>query len=336
MILIDILKAFASQIIVLHHLAFYSPMSDTIREFAPVAFEWLSRDARIAVQVFLVAGGYLAARALAPSGYLVGASPLDALKKRYLKLVVPYAAALAFAVICAAFARLLMAHDSIPAPPTILQAIAHLLLLQGILKVDSLSAGVWYVAIDFQLFALFLGMLVVAKNAGKKNACALATLSVAAGILASLFYFNRNASFNDWSLYFFGAYGFGILAFYISQSGRKAPGLAFLALSTLLALGIDFRSRIALAGITALALCVPERWRFPENRRDVRLLRRLGEISYGVFLTHFPIILAVGAIVTHFFPGNAVANIAGIFIAWIISIGSGFALHRLISLLNSR
>ena len=73
---IDALKAIASQLIVLHHLAFYGPMSDVANELAPALFSWLSQDARIAVQVFLVIGGVLAAKALAPAGQLIDVAPL--------------------------------------------------------------------------------------------------------------------------------------------------------------------------------------------------------------------------------------------------------------------
>ena len=140
---IDALKAIASQLIVLHHLAFYGPMSDVANELAPGLISWLSQDARIAVQVFLVIGGFLAAKALAPAGKLVASAPLALLKKRYLKLVTPYLAAVLLSIVCAAIARNLIDHESIPNPPTAWQMLAHIALLQSILDVDSLSAGVW-------------------------------------------------------------------------------------------------------------------------------------------------------------------------------------------------
>ncbi|MDR1276717.1 MAG: acyltransferase [Candidatus Accumulibacter sp.] len=331
-VLIDALKAVASQFIVLHHLAFYGPMSDAIREYAPETLAWFSRNARVAVQVFLVTGGYLAARALVPGGELKLVSPLQALKNRALRLVPPYAVALALAIVAAAFARHLMTNDSIPAPPTIPQVLAHIFLLQGILGVDSLSAGVWYIAIDFQLFVLFLGMLKASRALGKgdtQQARAWGDLFVATGVLASLFYFNRDPAFDDWAPYFFGAYGFGILAFRVRHSERKAPGLAFLVFASILALGVDFRSRIALASVTAFALSTPVCRRLPENLRVIRLLRFFSKLSYGVFLTHFPVMLVVGAVVTHFFQKDPGANAVGILSAWLVSIATGYALSRM-------
>ena len=163
--LIDALKAVASQLIVLHHLAFYGPMSDLAQQIAPALMHWLSQDARMAVQVFLVVGGFLAARSLAPGGVLVSsASPWALLRSRYLKLVPPYAVALVLGMACAALARAWMTHNATPAAPGGWQFVVHLLLLHDILAVEALSAGVWYVAIDFQLFALLVGVLWLARD----------------------------------------------------------------------------------------------------------------------------------------------------------------------------
>ena len=49
---VDALKAVSSHLIVLHHLAFYGPMSDAAQSLAPGLIGWLSDYARIAVQVF--------------------------------------------------------------------------------------------------------------------------------------------------------------------------------------------------------------------------------------------------------------------------------------------
>ena len=75
--LINVLKAGAAQLIVLHHLAFYGPMSDHVQPMWPALIDWLGDSARIAVQVFLVIGGFLAAKSLAPAG-LPGLAPSPA------------------------------------------------------------------------------------------------------------------------------------------------------------------------------------------------------------------------------------------------------------------
>ena len=122
---VDALKALAFQLIVLHHLAFYGPMSDHAYPLAPVLMTWLSQDARMAVQAFLVIAGFLAARSIAPNGALLSNEPFVLMQQRYLKLVTPFLAAVVIGIVCAAIARELMVHDSIPGPPTLPQILAH-------------------------------------------------------------------------------------------------------------------------------------------------------------------------------------------------------------------
>ncbi len=59
--LLDTAKGLACAAIVAHHLAFYGPMSDIAQPLAPDLMAWLYDYARMAVQIFLVLGGYLAA-----------------------------------------------------------------------------------------------------------------------------------------------------------------------------------------------------------------------------------------------------------------------------------
>lgn len=332
MAFIDALKAVASQLVVLHHLAFYGPMTDAAQELAPSLFEWLANDARIAVQLFLVIGGFLAAKALAPSGLLVAPAPLALLKKRYLKLATPYLAAVALSIVLAALARLLMDHDSIPDAPSLSQLIAHALLLQSVLGVDSLSAGVWYIAIDFQLFALLLGLLWLARRGGQATgrAVRLGLAGVAAVALASLFHFNRDAEWDVWALYFFGAYGLGALTYWATSAERKTDWLLVLVAVVAVALIVDYRSRIAVALCTALALGIARRWGFLESRPHVRVLAYLGKISYSVFLVHFPVILVVNGIFTRIDPDNAALNAFGVVVAWAASIAAGGLFYRLV------
>ena len=92
---IDALKVIASQLIVLHHLSAYGPVADTLSQSAPVLMGWFFEYARMAVQVFLVVGGYLAAASLVPGrAQPQRSSPVQVLLKRYRRLVLPCLAAL--------------------------------------------------------------------------------------------------------------------------------------------------------------------------------------------------------------------------------------------------
>ncbi|MBK1681194.1 hypothetical protein CKO20_12525 [Rhodocyclus tenuis] len=326
---IDALKAIGSQLIVLHHLAFYGPMSDYAHELAPTLIDWLYDYARIAVQMFLVVGGFLAARSLAPEGRLRTSTPLTLISRRYLKLVIPYLAAIGIAIVCAAIARTLMDHDSIPDAPRPLQFAAHALLLHGILDIDSLSAGVWYVAIDFQLFALLLGLLWLAQHlAGGRQQAQEGSRSMLIGALlvvalasASLYFFNRDAGWDDWGLYFFGAYGLGVLTYWASGRPRALRWLAALAVLVVLALAVDFRSRIAVALAVALALGLArhtgglENW--PLRGLGGALAAYFGKISYSVFLLNFPVALLVNSLFSHMGVEDPALNACGMFLAWI-------------------
>ncbi len=324
---IDALKAVSSQLIVLHHLAFYGPMSDAARELAPGLLDWMSDYARIAVQVFLVISGFLAARSLAPAGRLQTAHPLSAIWRRYQKLVVPFAAAILIAIAGAAVARTWMHHDSIPAAPHLTQVLAHLLLLHNVLDYDALSAGVWYVAIDLQLFVLLIAAL-WASRAVLRGGNATGAAVVAALAVASLFWFNRDAAWDIWAIYFFGAYGMGALAWWASNPERSPAALLVLGAVVMAALIVDFRLRIAVALATALLLAFARRGDWLERWPQGEAVAYFGKISYSVFLVHFPVCLVVNAMVSHLAPGRPVINALGMALAWVASNAAGALFYR--------
>ena len=251
--LIDAFKAIASQIILLHHLSSYGPMAVTARDTLPVSMGWLFDYGRMAVQVFLVIAGFLAARGLSADGQALTRNPLPLIWKRYLRLVVPFMAALGLAIVCSALADQWMSDDAIPDRATLGQWLAHATLLHGVLGVDALSAGVWYVAIDFQLFALMALLLWLGRIGG------LAPLLVLTVGTASLFWFNRDADWDNYALYFFGSYSLGAAAWWASNRQRLAVWLGVIATVGIAALVLDFRLRIALALVVALALGVSRR-----------------------------------------------------------------------------
>jgi peptidoglycan/LPS O-acetylase OafA/YrhL len=315
---VDWLKAGASQLIVWHHLALYGPMSDVVQPQAPALVGWLVDHARIAVQVFLVVAGFLAAHSL-----LGRAGPPPAavrlVWRRYLRLARPYFVALVLAVAAAALARALVAHPTIPAAPTAAQLAAHALLLHDVAGVDALSAGVWYVAIDVQLYALFVVLFALAQGRAVPALALVAALAV-----ASLFWFNRDASLDAWAPYFWGAYALGIGAWWASRRSRRAAWAVALAAVVLLALALDWRNRIALAGATALLLVVAADRRLLESR----VVAWAARISYPLFLVHYPVALVVGALVWRLWPTSVAANAAGLVAAWLASLLAAALLHR--------
>lgn len=327
---VDALKAISCQLIVLHHLAFYGPMSHTAHSLAPDLFDFLCQHARIAVQVFLVVSGFLAARSLAPAGALVMPRPWQVLTRRYRKLVVPFAAAMLLAICGAALARTLMTHDSIPASPTLYQLLAHVLLVHNLLDVDALSAGVWYIAIDLQLFAL-LAMLLWAGRAAAPGRVMAAVVPVGMLVVASLFWFNLDAEWDIWAVYFFGAYGLGAMAYWATAVGsgwRARAALAVLGIVVLAALWVDFRSRIAVAVVVALVLGAAQHGGWLERWPRGRVVAWFGKISYSVFLVHFPVCLVINGVVSRLAPDEPWLNAFGIVIAWLASNTAGALFYR--------
>lgn len=336
--LIDLIKAVAAQLIVLHHLAWYGPMSDVAAQLSPwlgTGQAWLAGYGRLAVAAFLAIAGFLAIQVLAPQGQPLDKSPLYLIGKRYVRLVGPYTVALLLAIVSAVWARKLMVHDSIGAPANVWQVLTHLLLLQGLFDVESLSAGVWYVAIDFQLFGLLVLLLWLSARLFRRfdrraaSADFLAPLFVVALGLASLFYFNREPQWDVTALYFFGSYSLGIASYWATRSSHPYRWLLGLAAVAGLALYVDFRPRVAVALMVALMLGLAH---LHLRATGMRPFAYLSRISYALFLVHFPVCLLVNALFHRYAPADPRLNAVGMLFAWATSNVAAVLFHHHVEL----
>jgi len=318
---VDALKGLGSVLIVWHHLAFYGPMSDVVHGAAPALMDWLYSYARMAVQVFLVLGGFLAAYSLAPEGGASFRQPLRLILQRYRRLALPLVVAVLITVLVAAMVRPWLPHGSVPGSPSLWQLLAHLFLLQDLVGQDALSAGIWYVAIDFQLFAITVLILTLVR--GERHRWLVLALAA-----ASLLLFNRHTGFDTTGLYFFGAYALGMLAWWASRSERSVRWLLAIAGLGAVALLLDFRGRLLVAVGVALVLVWMQRSPWPQRWLQQTWVLRLGQMSYSVFLIHFPVCLLVNAVVTHFWPVQLAANALGMLAAFGLSLLAGDALYR--------
>ena len=330
--LLDTAKGLACAAIVAHHLAFYGPMSDIAQPLAPDLMAWLYDYARMAVQIFLVLGGYLAAASLAPEGVARFDSAGQQVGKRFVRLVVPYVVALLVTVLVSALVRPWFDHPSVPGDPDVAQLITHALLLHSVADHESLSAGVWYVAIDFQLFTLsvlaFAAVRALPHGLPRQRAAWVGQCAVVAGVAASLWGFNRDAQWDVWAVYFFGAYGLGMMAFWASRAPRAAGWVGAMAVLGAVALVVDFRGRIALALATALLLVWAMRTPAVRQWQGVAPLVRLGQMSYSVFLIHFAVCLLVNAVVSSLWPTSPGVNALGMVAAFALSLVAGQWLYR--------
>ena len=212
-----------------------------------------------------------------------------------------------------------MRHDSIPHAPTLPQLVAHILMVQDILNYDSLSAGVWYIAIDFHLFVLMAAVIWLGQRLGSKHAIAVLVSLLA---LASLLYFNRQDRWDSWGMYFFGAYALGALAFRASSRERSSLWLVALFIVGIVVLVVDFRLRICVALVTALLLGITRRFDIQPRTLSGSVVY-LGRISYFVFLVHFPVCLLVNAAIYRIAPDDPAAGAIGMLLAWTASTGAG-------------
>lgn len=328
----DGLKAVAAQLIVLHHLAFYGPMADRAWSLAPALWSFLAEEGRYAVQVFLVVGGLLAAKSLAPEGRLrteLASLPGigQAFVQRYLRLALPAAAAIGLAVMAAAVARAWMVHPATPQAPTLPQLLANLLLLQDVLGFEALSAGLWYLAIDVQLHLLLLALLLLAAALRRRGGPE-APWWIFAGVVASLFVFNRQSTGDEFAPYHFAAFGLGALAWWWGRGPQAARFAALVGLVVLLALAQDFRIRIALAGMVAAGLwALASRQRLLGGRVPA-VVEGLATTSFALFLVHYPATLLVNAAFTRWAPWSPGVQGVGVLVAWGVSLLAALAFRR--------
>ncbi len=340
-------KAIASQLIVWHHLARYGPLADALSGQFPALSAWLVSQARMAVQVFIVVGGFLAARSLWPAPVTPQLGPagwLSRVAQRWRRLWPVYALALSLAVLAAAVARIWMQNSDTPGVPTLGQLLANAFMLQDVLRVPALSAGIWYVAIDLQLFALLAALAALTHalqhgrvtRATKPNQATdrpidwLPLCIVVPGVAASLWWWNRDPSGNAWAPYFFGAYGLGVLAAW----GQRCDGpsrlwwAALIAGLAAMALVVGWRSRVALAAATALVLLWQPGSRMLAKSHLHPIMAWLAKVAYPVFLVHYPVALLLNATATRIGLHHPWAQMAALLLAWLISLALGWLVWR--------
>lgn len=332
---VDFVRAAATQCIVLHHLVFYGPLPERAHALLPTLFDWLYDYARMAVQVFFVLGGFFASRALRHAHGSSSKSVVDIVWKRYRRIGIPYLATVIVAVVANELARAGMTDEAISNPPTLPQLLAHALFLQDVLGYEALTAGIWYLAIDFQLFLLTLGLFWLARSwPGKPNASndrrahGLLLRLMAPVALASLFWFNRHGTYDIWAVYFAGSYFLGVVLHGLLEQAMKLRWAALYLILVIVAGTIDPRPRLFVAAGTAVLVYVAARTgllsRWPKNR----VVNYLGRISYSLFLIHFPVLLVVNAWATRGLLASRGTAMLGLLVAYAASLVAGVVLYH--------
>jgi peptidoglycan/LPS O-acetylase OafA/YrhL len=328
--LLDAMKGIGCIAIVLHHLAVYGPMSDVVRGAFPAVINGLEIYARLAVQMFFVLAGFLVAAQLAPEGQpstSSTASHLGLILKRYRRLVTPFVFAIASAILITAIVRPWFVHDSLSAPPSLAQLLAHALLLHDLTGVEALSAGVWYVAIDFQLFILTVLLTALSARVAPNWRWIFPALII--GLAAgSLWVINRHDRYEDYAPYFFGAYGMGMLAFWSTRQPLGGILLFTISLLGAVALWLQHRNPIVVALATAIIVAIAGQRGWLAQWPRPGLLTWLGQRSYSIFLIHYGFCIGMNALWARLFPTGVLINTLGMMLAVLISVGAGALLYR--------
>lgn len=335
---VDLFKAVAAQIVVLHHLAWYGPLSHVVAERWPDLLTWFVDNGPLAPPAFLAISGYLAARSLAPEGIFRKPNPWQVIGQRYQRLTLPFALALIIAILGAAIATWIYPHPATPDVSGLLDVtwrfVMHLLLLHSIFEIDALTTGVWYVAIDFQLFALMVSLLALARwlaiRMQHEGSHDWALLLIYIALALSLWSFNRNPEFDPWAIYFMGAYGIGAMAWWLIPHHHAWGWGALLMTTVITSLVFDFRERIAVAAGVGLLLWISGRYPQVFSKLSSKISGYFARISFSVFLVHFPICLVVNALFMRWLSPTPLLALFGILVAWAASNIAGAVFERYI------
>lgn len=342
---VDAIRVVAAQLIVLHHLSIYGPVGDTLRTLLPGLIGWLDDYGRLAVQVFLVMGGWLCFRSLnwaEPLGLReVGRS----IAHRWARLFVPFYAALCLVLLASVPGQAWLGGAAwVPSLPDLKTLLAHLFGLYDYLGIEALSAGVWYVPIDLQLhaIALLFAWLVGRFASDARGRRAWFWVAVVGLGAISLLWVNRVPDWDIEPLYFFGSFALGMAAGGLAERADPEHRIAALVLIalTVLALLVDWRVRIALALAVMLAIAAAlrglgaafdARFRFKASstlRPAGRRVAYLSDIAYALFLVHFAVCIVANAVFVRFTDGGPITAAIFFVAAWLCSLPVAAALHH--------
>jgi hypothetical protein len=199
-------------------------------------------------------------------------------------------------IACAYIARFWVNDEFVGESETLSQFLAHLFFIQGILGLDSISAGAWYIAIDWQLYCV-LAILLISFPGYQAVIWVISVLAV-----ASLLFFNRSGLYEAYFIYFIGSYGLGVLAYlgkcFDNQSINRLAKIALLLIGLIIAIA-SFQQiwlRNFLAWFVAIGLLLWGDKPYPliesgDNSPILKIIAWASQRSYCAFLIHFALIL---------------------------------------------
>jgi len=324
-----LLRAVAAVIIAWHHFALYPPLKDWAAPVLGHLLDWLADHAR-ATQVFFVVGGYVIALSMSRRDWRLPALGRYVLQ-RYCRLGLPYLAAMALVCLAYLYGRDWLPEEITGSPVTLSQVLAHLFFLQGLLGYEQLSAGFWFVCINFQLALVYGACLWLRDSLGKGrlNVPLLLGWPLAA---FSLFHFNLNGDWDGWWLYFFPYFFMGLVIHHAVHRARSPLPFWLYGLLLVAAMGFEWRWRLLSALLVGLLLWHSE-WRgWGARWPNHPALMQLGRMSYSLFLVHFPMLVMIGALWTRLELNSPELAALGLVLAFVGSLLVAQLFHRWIEL----
>ena len=325
--LIDFIKALAAQVIVWHHFVLYTPMAQVLSGSSPLWIDWLNTHGRLAVQPFLVIGGFLAAQSMGRRHTVFFWSLVG---QRYLRLMPALVVSLCLVIMVTWVLGEHLRDAEWASPlPDVGIFLAHVFMLQDLLGVGSISAGAWYLAIDLQLFALYVLLVKISAWWSPRMTVSVLSALVTGLTLASIHVFSRQPVLDIWAIYFFSAYGLGALVAWSPANRVARFCLALTATLWLMDLALDPRPRPLLALATGAVLLAWSNRQTPGARLWAGWLQRLGDGSYALFVSHFAVILFMSAIWASQSAKGAGAAWLYLGAAWLLALLVGHAVDRI-------
>lgn len=292
---IDMLKVIGSQTIALHHCTLYGPLAHDALSAAPFFLGFFHVYGRCAAQFFLLMGGYNATKHL--STHNRHSTLWHTILTRYKNIMPAYLIALMTIIAIATITRAYCVMDFLGPQENFQQLISHMLLVQHILDIPSISAGVWYISIDMQLFVLSALCMKICRNTQYF------LYAVTLSIVSSLSYFSYLPQYDMYAWYFFASYGLGILIYYsIHKNHIMTIHYMYLIIACTYVISnyYNFSTKNVFLLIASCIFYLLLHYRFPIPAITTRSLQWLSQRSYHLFLTHYGMIIIVNALYFYF------------------------------------
>lgn len=319
------LRAVASILILWHHFALYPPLRQWATPLIGGTLDWLELHAR-ATQVFFVVGGYVMARSMSRQNWSLRRMS-SFITQRYYRLGIPYLGAIALAISGYVVARGWLPDSVLGEAVSFPQLLAHLFFLQDILGYEQLSAGLWFVCINFQL-SLVYGFCLLLRDtvgAGKVDLVGLLGWPLA---FFSLFYFGLNDTKDSWWLYFFPYFFMGVVIHRSLRDGGFRWEFWLYQLLFVGAMVFEWRWRLLSALVVGFLLYSSERMGWGRLWPSNRAITWVGKVSYSLFLVHFPVLVLVATLWTRLGWTTPPGAVAGLFVAFGLSMLVAGQFHR--------